>query len=176
MKITPAHDFNDYEVGQRHDLPMINIFTVDAHLNDAVPAAYRGLDRTVARKRIVDDLTAAGLIDKIEPHKLMVPRGDRSDAVIEPLLTDQWFVAIDSLAKPAIEAVQRGDIEFVPKQYENLYFAWMREIRDWTHQPATMVGTPDSGLVRRKRRDLRRARRSRSAAQIQTLRRCRADG
>jgi valyl-tRNA synthetase len=131
VKITPAHDFNDYAVGERHGLPMINIFTIDAHLNDAVPAAYRGLDRTVARKRIVADLTTAGLIDKIEDHKLMVPRGDRSDAIIEPLLTDQWFVAIDALAKPAIEAVQRGDIEFVPKQYENLYFAWMRDVRDW---------------------------------------------
>jgi valyl-tRNA synthetase len=131
VKITPAHDFNDYAVGERHNLPMINIFTVDAHLNEAVPVAYRGLDRTVARKRIVADLTAAGLIDKIEDHKLMVPRGDRSDAIIEPLLTDQWFVAIDALAKPAVEAVQRGDIEFVPKQYENLYFAWMRDVRDW---------------------------------------------
>ncbi len=131
VKITPAHDFNDYAVGQRHDLPMINIFTVDAHINDAAPAAYRGLDRAEARKRVVADLTSVGLIEKIEDHKLMVPRGDRSDAIIEPLLTDQWFVAIDALAKPAIEAVQRGDIEFVPKQYENLYFAWMRDIRDW---------------------------------------------
>ncbi len=131
VKITPAHDFNDYAVGQRHNLPMINIFTVDAHINDAAPAAYRGLDRAEARKRVVADLTAAGLIEKIEDHKLMVPRGDRSDAIIEPLLTDQWFVAIDALAKPAIEAVQRGAIEFVPKQYENLYFSWMRDIRDW---------------------------------------------
>ena len=131
VKITPAHDFNDYAVGERHSLPMINIFTADAHLNEVVPAAYRGLDRPVARKRVVADLEAAGLIDKIEPHKLMVPRGDRSGAVIEPWLTDQWFVSIAPLAKPAIEVVERGEIEFVPKQYENLYFAWMRDIRDW---------------------------------------------
>ncbi len=131
VKITPAHDFNDYAVGERHGLPMINIFTADAHLNDAVPYGYRGLDRTVARKRVVADLEAAGFVEKIEPHKLMVPRGDRSGAVIEPWLTDQWFVSIAPLAKPAIEVVERGEIEFVPKQYENLYFAWMRDIRDW---------------------------------------------
>jgi valyl-tRNA synthetase len=131
VKITPAHDFNDYAVGERHGLPLINIFTADAHLNDAVPTAYRGLDRSLARKRIVADLEEAALVEKIEPHKLMVPRGDRSGAVIEPWLTDQWFVSIAPLAKPAIEAVERGEIEFVPKQYENLYFAWMRDIRDW---------------------------------------------
>src|SRR5262245_39504239 len=131
VKITPAHDFNDYDVGTRHSLPLVNIFTADAHLNDAAPAAYRGLDRFVARSRIVADLTAAGLVEKIEPHKLMVPRGDRSDAIIEPLLTNQWFVLIKPLAEPAIAAVERGDIEFVPKQYENVYFAWMRDIRDW---------------------------------------------
>jgi len=131
VKITPAHDFNDYEVGLRHALPLVNIFTTNAHLNDAAPPAYRGLDRFAARTRIVADLTAAGLVEKIEPHTLMVPRGDRSDAVIEPLLTDQWFVLIKPLAEPAIAAVERGDIEFVPKQYENVYFAWMRDIRDW---------------------------------------------
>ena len=131
VKITPAHDFNDYDVGQRHDLAMLNIFTADAHLNDAVPGPYRGLERFVARKRVVADLTAAGLVEKTDDHTLMVPHGDRSGAVIEPWLTEQWFVAIDTLAKPAIEVVERGEIEFVPKQYENLYFAWMREIRDW---------------------------------------------
>src|SRR4051794_10909015 len=131
VKITPAHDFNDYAVGERHQLPMINIFTADAHLNDSVPAPYRGLDRATARKQIVADLTKLGLVEKIDEHRLMVPRGDRSGAVIEPFLTDQWFVEIAPLAKPAIEAVERGDIEFVPKQYENLYFAWMRDIRDW---------------------------------------------
>jgi len=131
VKITPAHDFNDYAVGERHRLPMINVFTPDAHLNDLAPAAYRGLDRFDARKKIVADLEKLGLVEKIEPHKLTVPRGDRSGAVIEPYLTDQWYVAIDALAKPAIAAVERGDIEFVPKQYENLYFAWMRDIKDW---------------------------------------------
>ena len=131
VKITPAHDFNDYEVGKRHDLPMINIFTVDAQLNDDVPAAYRGLDRFEARKKVVDDLDALGLLEKIDDHTLMVPRGDRSGVVIEPYLTDQWFVKIAPLAEPAIKAVENGDIQFVPKQYENMYFSWMRDIQDW---------------------------------------------
>ena len=131
VKITPAHDFNDYEVGKRHNLPMINIMTRDASLNDQVPAPYRGLDRFVARKKVVDDLDALGLLEKIDDHKLMVPRGDRSGAVIEPYLTDQWFVRIAPLAGPAIQAVENGDIQFVPKQYENMYFAWMRDIQDW---------------------------------------------
>ena len=131
VKITPAHDFNDYEVGKRHNLPMINIMTRDASLNDQVPEAYRGLDRFVARKKVVDDLDALGLLEKIDDHKLMVPRGDRSGAVIEPFLTDQWFVSIASLAQPAIKAVEEGQIQFVPKQYENMYFSWMRDIQDW---------------------------------------------
>ena len=131
VKITPAHDFNDYEIGQRHGLPLLNIFTVDAAINDNAPEAYRGLDRFEARRRIVADMEAAGLLEKIEDHKLMVPRGDRSGAVIEPYLTDQWYVAIESLAKPAIEAVEQGDIEFVPKNWENTYFEWMRNIQDW---------------------------------------------
>ena len=131
VKITPAHDFNDYEVGKRHDLPQINIFTIDAQLNDDVPEAYRGLDRFDARKKVVDDLDALGLLDKIDDHTLMVPRGDRSGVVIEPYLTDQWFVRIAPLAEPAIKAVENGDIQFVPKQYENMYFAWMRDIQDW---------------------------------------------
>ena len=131
VKITPAHDFNDYEVGKRHNLPMINIMTRDASLNDQVPEPYRGLDRFVARKKVVDDLDALGLLEKIDDHKLMVPRGDRSGAVIEPYLTDQWFVRIAPLAEPAIKAVENGDIQFVPKQYENMYFSWMRDIQDW---------------------------------------------
>ncbi|MCC1495194.1 valine--tRNA ligase [Alcanivorax sp. 1008] len=131
VKITPAHDFNDYEVGKRHNLPMINIMTRDASLNDQVPEAYRGLDRFIARKKVVDDLDGLGLLEKIDDHKLMVPRGDRSGAVIEPFLTDQWFVAIASLADPAIKAVESGQIQFVPKQYENMYFSWMRDIQDW---------------------------------------------
>ena len=131
VKITPAHDFNDYEVGKRHSLPMINIMTRDASLNDQVPAPYRGLDRFVARKKVIDDLDALGLLEKIDDHKLMVPRGDRSGAVIEPYLTDQWFVRIAPLAEPAIKAVENGDIQFVPKQYENMYFSWMRDIQDW---------------------------------------------
>lgn len=131
VKITPAHDFNDYEVGKRHNLPMINIMTRNASLNEQVPEPYRGLDRFVARKKVIDDLDALGLLEKIDDHKLMVPRGDRSGAVIEPYLTDQWFVRIAPLAEPAIKAVENGDIQFVPKQYENMYFSWMRDIQDW---------------------------------------------
>jgi len=131
VKITPAHDYNDYEIGSRHDLPMVNILTDDAAINDNAPAAYQGMDRFVARKQIVSDMEAAGLLEKIEPHKLKVPRGDRSGVVIEPYLTNQWYVAIEELAKPAIAAVENGDIEFVPKNWENTYFAWMRDIQDW---------------------------------------------
>jgi|TARA_B100000378_G_scaffold277346_1_gene277465 valyl-tRNA synthetase len=131
VKITPAHDFNDYEVGKRHDLPQINLFTIEARLNDNAPQAYRGLDRFDARKKVVDDLDALGLLEKVEDHTLQVPRGDRSGVVIEPYLTDQWFVAVESLAKPAIEAVENGDIQFVPKNYENMYFSWMRDLQDW---------------------------------------------
>ncbi len=131
VKITPAHDFNDHEVGARHNLPMINIFTPAAAINDNAPQAYRGLSREDARQAVVDDLQAAGLLAAVEPHALKVPRGDRSGAIIEPLLTDQWFVKIKPLAEPAIAAVENGDIQFVPKQYENTYFAWMRDIQDW---------------------------------------------
>ena len=131
VKITPAHDFNDNEIGERHGLPLINIFDARASLNDAAPEAYRGLDRFEARQQIVADLDAAGLVDATQDHTLMVPRAERSKAVVEPWLTDQWFVKIAPLAKPAIEVVERGEIEFVPKQYENLYFAWMRDIKDW---------------------------------------------
>ena len=131
VKITPAHDFNDYEMGKRHHLPMINILTNDAAINSNAPQAYQGLDRFEARKKIVADLDALGLLDKIDDHKLKVPRGDRSGVVVEPYLTDQWYVDAKTLAKPAIEAVENGDIEFVPKQYENIYFSWMRDIQDW---------------------------------------------
>ena len=131
VKITPAHDFNDYEVGKRHDLPIINILTVDAAINENAPQAYRGLGRFDARKQIVRDMESAGLLEKIEDHKLKVPRGDRSGVVIEPYLTNQWYVAVESLAKPAIEAVENGDIEFVPKNWENTYFSWMRDLQDW---------------------------------------------
>ena len=131
VKITPAHDFNDYEMGRRHGLDMINILTDDAALNDAVPPPYRGLDRFEARRRVVDDLKALGLLDKVEDHTLKVPRGDRSGAVVEPYLTSQWYVDAKALAGPAIEAVESGAIRFVPRQWENTYFAWMRDIQDW---------------------------------------------
>ena len=131
VKITPAHDFNDYAMGQRHDLPIINIFTIDACINDVPPEQYRGLDRYDARKKIVEDLDALGLLVEIKPHKLMVPRGDRSHTVIEPYLTDQWFVKAGPLAAPAVKAVEDGDIKFVPDNWKNTYFEWMRNIEDW---------------------------------------------
>ncbi len=131
VKITPAHDFNDYEMGKRHNLPIINILTVDACINDEVDSQYSGMDRFEARKRIVEDLEQQGLLEKIEDHKLMVPRGDRSGAVVEPYLTDQWFVKIAPLAAPAIKAVEDGNIRFVPDNWKNTYFEWMRNIQDW---------------------------------------------
>jgi valyl-tRNA synthetase len=131
VKITPAHDFNDYELGKRHDLPMINVFTHDAKMNHEVPAAYQGLDRFDARKKIVEDLEAQGSLVKIDEHKLKVPRGDRTGAVIEPYLTNQWYVAVESLAKPAIEAVESGEIRFVPENWNKTYYQWMYNIQDW---------------------------------------------
>jgi valyl-tRNA synthetase len=131
VKITPAHDFNDYEMGQRHDLPQINIFTPDAKLNENAPAQYRGMDRFIARKQIVADLEASGLIEKIEPHKLKVPRGDRTNAVIEPYLTDQWYVKIAPLAETALAAVEDGRTRFVPENWSKTYYEWMRNIKDW---------------------------------------------
>ena len=131
VKITPAHDFNDYELGKRHGLPMINVLTADAALNDEVPEPYRGLDRYEARKRIVADLEALGLVEKIDPHTLPVPRGDRSNAVLEPWLTDQWYVRIAPLAAPAIAAVEDGRIRFVPDNWSKTYFQWMHNIQDW---------------------------------------------
>ena len=131
VKITPAHDFNDFAVGQRHNLPMINIFDRDAHLNENAPEAYRGLDRFAARKRVVADLEAAGLIEKIEDHTLMVPHHDRSGVIIEPWLTDQWYCNAKVLAAPAIAAVETGQTVFVPRQWENTFFEWMRNIQPW---------------------------------------------
>jgi valyl-tRNA synthetase len=131
VKITPAHDFNDYEMGLRHDLPQINIFTPDAKLNENAPLAYRGMDRVAARKKVVADLEAAGLLEKIEPHKLKVPRGDRTGAVIEPYLTDQWYVKIAPLAEPALKAVEDGRTQFFPENWSKTYYEWMRNIKDW---------------------------------------------
>jgi valyl-tRNA synthetase len=131
VKITPAHDFNDYAVGERHSLPKINVFTDRAAINDNAPVAYRGLDRFTARERIVADLEAQGLLVRADPHKLMVPRGDRSQAVIEPYLTDQWFVSIAPLAEPAIRCVEDGRLRFVPENWSKTYFEWMRNIEDW---------------------------------------------
>jgi valyl-tRNA synthetase len=131
VKITPAHDFNDYEMGRRHGLPIINILNDDAAINDTAPKPYRGLDRFEARQRVVADMDALGLLDKVVDHTLSVPRGDRSGVVIEPYLTDQWYVDAKKMATPAIAAVENGDIQFVPKQWENTYFAWMRDIQDW---------------------------------------------
>jgi valyl-tRNA synthetase len=131
VKITPAHDFNDYEMGKRHNLPMINLLTDNAEMNDNAPIPYRGMDRFACRVQVVEDLDALGLLGKIDDHTLKVPRGDRGGAIIEPYLTEQWYVDAKTLAKPAIKAVENGDIEFIPKQYENMYFSWMRDIQDW---------------------------------------------
>ncbi|PKE32534.1 valine--tRNA ligase [Rahnella sp. AA] len=148
VKITPAHDFNDYEVGKRHGLPMINILTFDGDIRQSaevfdtngeesdeccndIPEQFRGLERFAARKAVVAAFDEAGLLEEIKPHDLTVPYGDRGGVVIEPMLTDQWYVRTAPLAKVAVEAVEQGDIQFVPKQYENMYFSWMRDIQDW---------------------------------------------
>lgn len=148
VKITPAHDFNDYEVGKRHALPMINILTFDAHIRDSaevfdgkgeasdaysqnLPESYHGVERFAARRQLVAEMETLGLLDEVKDHDLSVPYGDRGGVVIEPMLTDQWYVRAEPLAKPAIAAVENGDIRFVPKQYENEYFSWMRDIQDW---------------------------------------------
>jgi valyl-tRNA synthetase len=131
VKITPAHDFNDYAVGLRHALPLINIFTPDAHLNENAPAHLRGLDRFDARSRMVEELQRDGLVERIESHKQMTPRGDRSGAVIEPYLTAQWYVRIAPLAAPAIAAVESGRVRFVPANWNKTFFQWMRNIQDW---------------------------------------------
>ena len=148
VKITPAHDFNDYEVGKRHDLPLINVLDKDAailgtaqvfnyagqsrtDIDTGLPSELAGKDRYAAREAIVEALQASDLMDKIEDHALKQPRGDRSGVVVEPWLTDQWYVSTKPLAEPAIEAVEDGRIQFVPKQYENMYFSWMRDIQDW---------------------------------------------
>lgn len=148
VKITPAHDFNDYEVGKRHALPMINILTFDGDIRSeaevfdthgeatevcsgAIPAQFQGLERFAARKAVVAEFEALGLLEAIKPHDLTVPYGDRGGVVIEPMLTDQWYVRTAPLAKVAIEAVENGEIQFVPKQYENMYYSWMRDIQDW---------------------------------------------
>ncbi|KGQ68011.1 valine--tRNA ligase [Gallibacterium anatis] len=148
VKITPAHDFNDYEVGKRHQLPMVNVMTLNADIRDEaeiigvdnkplanyvaeIPEKYRGMERFAARKQIVADFEALGLLEEIKPHDLKVPYGDRGGVPIEPMLTDQWYVSVKPLAEVAIKAVEDGEIQFVPKQYENLYFSWMRDIQDW---------------------------------------------
>ncbi len=131
VKITPAHDFNDYEIGKRHDLAEYNILTDNAAINDSAPEAYRGMDRFDARQKVVADLDALGLLDKVEEYDQKLPRGDRSGAVVEPYLTDQWYVDIKPLAEPAIKAVEDGDIKFVPANWSKTYFEWMHNIQDW---------------------------------------------
>jgi valyl-tRNA synthetase len=131
VKITPAHDFNDYEIGKRHDLPMYNVLTDDASMNEEVPEAYRGMNRFEAREEIVAEFERLGLLEKIEIYTVKIPRGDRSHAVVEPYLTDQWYVSIKPLAEPAIAAVENGDIRFVPENWSKTYFDWMYNIQDW---------------------------------------------
>ncbi|KAF1013624.1 MAG: valine--tRNA ligase [Burkholderia sp.] len=143
VKVTPAHDLNDYQVGQRHQLPQIEIFTLDAKINDNAPEAYRGLDRFEARRRVVADLEAVGALNSVQSHKLMVPRGDRTGVVIEPMLTDQWFVAMTkpapegsfypgkSITEVSLEVVHDGQIKFVPENWTTTYYQWLENIQDW---------------------------------------------
>ena len=131
VKITPAHDFNDHEVGKRHQLPMLNVLTKKGTIKRNAPINYQGLDRFVAREQIITDLTARGLLVKTEPHQLTIPRGEKSNAIIEPLLTDQWYVNMKPLAEPAIEAVRKGEIRFIPDQWTKTYDQWMENIEDW---------------------------------------------
>ncbi|MFY7697678.1 MAG: valine--tRNA ligase [Legionella sp.] len=131
VKITPAHDFNDHEIGKRHQLPSINILTKKATINKNAPIKYQGMDRFIAREQIVADLDKLGLLVSVERHKLKVPRGEKSNVIIEPLLTDQWYVKTKPLAKPAIEAVRKGDIRFIPENWDKTYFQWMENIEDW---------------------------------------------
>ncbi|HAG62427.1 MAG TPA: valine--tRNA ligase [Coxiellaceae bacterium] len=131
VKITPAHDFNDYAMGQRHELELLNIMDESACLNDNVPSAYQGMDRFDARQQIIQDLTKQNLMVKTDPHTLQVPMGDRSGVIIEPLLTDQWFIKMESLAKPAIDAVKNGDLRFVPENWNKTYLQWLENIQDW---------------------------------------------
>jgi len=131
VKITPAHDFNDYDIGKRHDLPMYNVLTDDASMNDEVPETYRGMNRFEARDEVVAAFEKLGLLEKIETYTVKIPRGDRSHAVVEPYLTDQWYVNIKPLAEPAIAAVENGDIRFVPENWSKTYFDWMYNIQDW---------------------------------------------
>ena len=141
VKVTPAHDANDYAVGQRHKLPIIGVLTLDAKINDKAPAAYQGMDRFEARKRVVADLEAQGLLAETRKHKLMVPRCARTGQIVEPMLTDQWFVAMSkvsdsdptgkSIAQKAIDAVQSGAVSFVPENWVNTYNQWMNNIQDW---------------------------------------------
>ena len=131
VKITPAHDFNDFEVGKRHELPMVNVFDASANMNDDVPKKFRGLDRFSAREKVIEEMTSLGLLKKIDPNPMTVPYGDRSGVVIEPRLTDQWYVDAVTMAKPAIEAVESGKTKFVPQHWENTYYEWMRNIQPW---------------------------------------------
>ncbi|MCX7660091.1 MAG: valine--tRNA ligase [Caldimonas manganoxidans] len=170
VKVTPAHDFNDYAVGQRHGLPMITIFTLEAKTNDEVPAPYRGLDRFEARKKVVADLEAQGLLVEVKKHKLMVPRCERTGQIVEPMLTDQWFVAVSkpgpdgkSIAQKAIEVVDDGSVKFFPEQWVNTYHQWMKNIQDWCisrqlwwgHQIPAWYGTNGELFVARNEEEAR---------------------
>ena len=131
VKITPAHDFNDWQVGQRHKLVAISVLTLDAKMNDLCPAEYQGLDRYEARQKILDALQTSGQLVSAKPHKLMIPRGDRTHAAIEPMLTDQWFMSMDGLAKQGLEAVESGEVKFVPENWTTTYRQWLENIQDW---------------------------------------------
>ncbi len=131
VKITPAHDFNDFEIGKRHNLQLINIFNLDGTLNQNVPKKYEGLTISAARKEVISDMESLGLVNKIEDYKVTVPKGDRSGSILEPIVTKQWFMKMDSLSKKALKVVEKKEIQFIPKNWENTYYSWMRDIQDW---------------------------------------------
>jgi len=178
VKMTPAHDFNDFEVGRRHDLELINIFDRNAHLNENVPESYRGLDRYEAREKVVAELEALGLVERVEEHQHVVPHGDRSGVAIEPWLTDQWYVDAATLAKPCIEAVEEGRTRFVPKQWENTYFEWMRNIQPWCisrqiwwgHQVAAWYGPDGTVFVEETEAEAQDAARSHYGEEVELQR------
>ena len=163
VKITPAHDFNDYQVGLRHDLPLVNIFTDTAHLGEAAPEAYQGLSREQAREQVLEDLEAQGLLERTEEHPLTIPRGDRSGAVVEPYLTDQWYVRAGPLAEKAVAAVRDGRIRFVPENWSRTYYDWMENIEDWCisrqlwwgHRIPAWYGTDGTPHVGRSEQEVR---------------------
>ena len=130
VKVTPAHDFNDFEIGNRHKLTLLNILNIDGTLNQNVPETYRGLNVKEARKKVISEMKSLNLLERVEGYKTTIPKGDRSNSILEPLLTKQWFLDVKKMSKVAIKVVKKGDTKFVPQNWENTYFSWMNNIQD----------------------------------------------